>query len=98
MPFNVVKISPGFYVRTTGAEMVWQHTADNPVAVIEQLQRHGIKSKLLANLKAAEFGKLLLNLNNAINALADIPLQQQLLQRALSPIAGSGDAGIAGFM
>jgi 2-dehydropantoate 2-reductase len=83
VPFNVVKISPGFYARTTGAEMIWQQTEDVRIlAVLKQLQRQGIQSKQLVNIKAAEFGKLLLNLNNAINALSDIPLQQQLLQRS----------------
>lgn len=82
VPFNVVKISSGFYARTTGSDMVWQQTADWRIqAVLTQLQRQGIKSKQQDSMKAAEFGKLLLNLNNAINALADIPLQQQLLQR-----------------
>ena len=82
VPFNVVKISPGFYARTTGAQMIWQQTDDPRIqAVLKQLQHQGIQSKQLENIKAAEFGKLMLNLNNAINALSDLPLQQQLLQR-----------------
>lgn len=82
VPFNVVKIKPGFYARTTGAQMIWQQDADKSVlAVIAQLRRHGIESKQFEPVRAAEFGKLLLNLNNAINALSDIPLQKQLLQR-----------------
>lgn len=82
VPFNVVKIQPGFYARTTGAAMIWQQTEDPKIqAVLEQLNRQGIKSKQIENIKAAEFGKLMLNLNNAINALSDLPLQQQLLQR-----------------
>lgn len=82
VPFNVIKISPGFYARTTGANMIWQQTKDPRIlAVLAQLQRLQVCSKQLESVKAAEFGKLLLNLNNAINALTDIPLQQQLLQR-----------------
>lgn len=82
VPFNVVKIKPGFYARTTGAAMIWQQTEDPKIqAVLEQLNRQGIKARQLNNIKAAEFGKLMLNLNNAINALSDLPLQQQLLQR-----------------
>ncbi len=82
VPFNVVKIKPGFYARTTGAAMIWQQTEDPKIqAVLEQLNRQGIKSKQIENIKAAEFGKLMLNLNNAINALSDLLLQQQLLQR-----------------
>jgi 2-dehydropantoate 2-reductase len=33
------------------------------------------------NIAGVQWGKLLLNLNNAINALADLPLRQQLKQR-----------------
>ena len=62
--------------------MIWQRSDDARIhAVLKQLDQHGIKSKQLENVKAAEFGKLMLNLNNAINALSDLPLQQQLLQR-----------------
>lgn len=82
VPFNVVKVSPGFYARTTGSEMIWQQSKDPRIHnVLQQLHNQGIHSKQLTSIKAAEFGKLLLNLNNAINALSDIPLQQQLLQR-----------------
>ncbi len=82
VPFNVVKVSPGFYARTTGADMIWQQSEDKKLqALLQQLQHQGIGAKQLDNLKAAEFGKLLLNLNNAINALSDLPLQQQLLQK-----------------
>lgn len=82
VPFNVAKISPGFYVRTTGAEMIWQQSEDPRMQAVQvQLQHQGIRSKQLENVKAAEFGKLMLNLNNAINALSDLSLQQQLLQR-----------------
>lgn len=82
VPFNVVKISPGFYARTTGADMIWQQSDDPRIqAVLMQLSHQGIQSKQVDDIKAAEFGKLMLNLNNAINALSDLPLQQQLLQR-----------------
>jgi 2-dehydropantoate 2-reductase len=81
VPFNVVKISPGFYARTTGAQMIWQQTdAPEVLAVLQQLKQQGISSKRMTDIRAAEFGKLVLNLNNAINALSDLPLQQQLLQ------------------
>ena len=33
------------------------------------------------DMQAAEYGKLLLNLNNALNAISDLPLRQQLLHR-----------------
>ena len=35
-----------------------------------------------ANIEGVQWGKLMVNLNNALNALADIPLRRQLAQRA----------------
>jgi 2-dehydropantoate 2-reductase len=35
-----------------------------------------------ADIAGVQWGKLLLNLNNALNALADLPLRRQLAQRA----------------
>jgi 2-dehydropantoate 2-reductase len=34
------------------------------------------------NIEGVQWGKLLVNLNNALNALADLPLRRQLAQRA----------------
>src|SRR5260370_36826614 len=35
-----------------------------------------------ADIVGVQWGKLLVNLNNALNALADLPLRQQLAQRS----------------
>ena len=42
----------------------------------------GLKMRPTANIDGVQWGKLLVNLNNALNALADLPLRRQLAQRA----------------
>jgi 2-dehydropantoate 2-reductase len=42
----------------------------------------GLKLRPSPDIAAVQWGKLLVNLNNALNALADLPLRRQLAQRA----------------
>jgi 2-dehydropantoate 2-reductase len=41
-----------------------------------------LKMRATGNIAGVQWGKLLLNLNNAINALSDLPLRRQLAQRS----------------
>ena len=41
----------------------------------------GLATMLPADIRAVQWGKLLLNLNNPVNALSDLPLRQELLDR-----------------
>jgi 2-dehydropantoate 2-reductase len=79
VPFNVIAAGEGRYHRATSGDIVIEqdeaHTAD-------RLSVPGLKLRATADIAGVQWGKLLLNLNNALNALADIPLRQQLTQRA----------------
>jgi 2-dehydropantoate 2-reductase len=79
VPFNVIAPGEGRYHRATSGDIVIEqdeaHTAD-------RLSVPGLKLRATADIAGVQWGKLLLNLNNALNALADIPLRQQLTQRA----------------
>ncbi|KUM51575.1 2-dehydropantoate 2-reductase [Rheinheimera sp. EpRS3] len=80
VPFNVVKNRAGQFHRATAGNIVWQqsqHTAVNYViSVFNHLQ---LPVQTTTDITAAEYGKLLLNLNNALNAISNVPLKQQLL-------------------
>lgn len=41
----------------------------------------GLKTVLAADMRPVQWGKLLLNLNNPVNALSDLPLRSQLMDR-----------------
>lgn len=79
VPFNVIAAGEGRYHRATSGDIVIEqdeaHTAD-------RLSVPGLKLRAAADIAGVQWGKLLLNLNNALNALAGIPLRQQLAQRA----------------
>ncbi len=82
VPFNVVKQSAGQFQQSSGGALIWP--AAGP-AVLQYLAQvfllHGLAVQAETDMQAAEYGKLLLNLNNALNAISDLPLRQQLLQR-----------------
>ncbi|MBZ9610996.1 2-dehydropantoate 2-reductase [Rheinheimera maricola] len=82
VPFNVVKSSAGQFHRASAGAIVWQQNSYGVVNyIIQTLQQLKLPVQLCANITAAEYGKLLLNLNNALNAISGLPLLQQLLDR-----------------
>jgi 2-dehydropantoate 2-reductase len=58
--------------------MVEQDDAD----IAGQLSVPGLKIRATDNIAGVQWGKLLVNLNNALNALSGLPLRRQLAERA----------------
>ncbi len=82
VPFNVVKTAPGQFQQSSGGSLIWPVTSHAVVQYLAKLlQVEGLAVQAEADMLAAEYGKLLLNLNNALNAISDLPLRQQLLHR-----------------
>jgi 2-dehydropantoate 2-reductase len=79
VPFNVIARGPGQFHRATSGDIVIE-TDDAGTA--NRLSVPGLKMRPTNNIAGVQWGKLLVNLNNALNALADLPLRQQLAQRA----------------
>src|ERR1700722_4721468 len=79
VPFNVIAPGEGRFHRATSGDIVIEqdqaHTAD-------RLSVPGLTMRASDNIDGVQWGKLLVNLNNALNALAGVPLRQQLAQRA----------------
>lgn len=82
VPFNVVSPAPGQFLQSSSGSLLWP-AADS--AVVQYLQQvlysRGLDVQAVDEMKAAEYGKLLLNLNNALNAVSGVPLRAQLLNR-----------------
>jgi 2-dehydropantoate 2-reductase len=79
VPFNVVAPGEGrFHRATSGDIMVEQDDA----VTADQLSVPGLKLRATDNIDGVQWGKLLVNLNNALNALSALPLRRQLAQRA----------------
>jgi 2-dehydropantoate 2-reductase len=78
VPFNVISAGEGrFHRATSGDIVIEQDDADTA----EKLSVPGLNMRPTGNIDGVQWGKLLLNLNNALNALADLPLRRQLAQR-----------------
>lgn len=81
VPFNVVQLDDGRLHRgTVGELMVESHPEWSRWAAAFEAAH--LPLVLRDDFVAVQWGKLLLNLNNAINALAGIPLKAELSQRA----------------
>jgi 2-dehydropantoate 2-reductase len=78
VPFNVVW-NPGahFHCGTSGALIV-EDCGDVTREVLSALQSAGLEAKGSTNVQGILWGKLIFNLNNAINALAGVSLREEL--------------------
>jgi 2-dehydropantoate 2-reductase len=78
VPFNVIALGDGRFHRATSGDIVIAQDAALPA---ERLSVAGLTIRATDNIEGVQWGKLVLNLNNALNALADLPLRRQLAQR-----------------
>ncbi len=78
VPFNVVALGEGRFHRSTSGDIVIEQD-DNDTAA--QLSVPGLTMRATDNIAGVQWGKLVVNLNNALNALSDLPLRRQLEQR-----------------
>jgi len=78
VPFNVVALGDGRFHRSTSGDIV---IAQDDAGTAAGLSVPGLAISSTANIDGAQWGKLIVNLNNALNALSNIPLRQQLAQR-----------------
>lgn len=75
VPFNIVQLPDGRFHRGTGGQI----TIDGRQSGIRcELDVPGLPVVESADMDAVLWGKLLINLNNALNALSGLPLAQQL--------------------
>ena len=80
VPFNIAELAPGHYHRGTTGDLAAQE-APSLRALQSDFARAGLPLQLHADLSAVQWGKLLLNLNNPVNALSGLPLRAQLMDR-----------------
>jgi 2-dehydropantoate 2-reductase len=79
VPFNVVAPGAGRFHRATSGDIVVEQ---DEARTADRLSVPGLTMRASDNIDGVQWGKLLVNLNNALNALAGVPLRQQLAQRA----------------
>jgi len=80
VPFNVLQGQPGsFHQGSSGELMVASHASLAPFVPL--FAASGLPLTVRDDMPAVQAAKLLLNLNNAINALSSLPLRDELSQR-----------------
>ena len=81
VPFNVVTLPKGhLHCGTEGQLCAQSNSALNSLIPLFDLA--GLPLQMHQNFEQVQWGKLILNLNNAVNALSDLPLKQELSQHA----------------
>ncbi|MFB9266646.1 2-dehydropantoate 2-reductase [Bradyrhizobium erythrophlei] len=78
VPFNVVALGDGRFHRSTSGDIVIARDDEGAAAM---LSVPGLAMRATDNIDGVQWGKLIVNLNNALNALSNIPLRRQLAQR-----------------
>ena len=80
--FNVVRLddSPVRFHRGTEGEIIFEHHAVSK-KITASLNSCGVNSSTTSDIQPVSWGKLLLNLNNAINVISGQPLKSQLQTR-----------------
>ncbi|MFD7919340.1 2-dehydropantoate 2-reductase [Streptomyces sp. NPDC059740] len=81
VPYNVVTTAPAGRHRGTAGTLL---VADAPATrrLTEVLRAAGLAARTHPDMAAVQHAKLLMNLNNAVNALSGLPLREQLGDRA----------------
>jgi 2-dehydropantoate 2-reductase len=81
VPFNVVRRAAGAYHRASGGVL---RIDDDPAAapLLAACRAAALPIEPRRDMPAVQWAKLVMNLNNAINALSGIPLAAELAQRA----------------
>jgi len=80
VPFNVIQPAPHRVQQATSGRLAIQR-GDVGEAWAERFSAAGLPLDLHADMRSVQWGKLLLNLNNPLNALAGIPLLDELGDR-----------------
>ena len=78
VPYNVVNAGEGRFHRGVSGHIVIEAGPGAIAAALSTPQLETVESN---DIRAVQWGKLLINLNNALNALSDMPLRDEIMDR-----------------
>ncbi|WP_042381431.1 2-dehydropantoate 2-reductase [Streptacidiphilus melanogenes] len=81
VPYNVLQTEPGTFHQGTGGALMLDDAAPG-APLVAALAACGLRVEARGDMRAVQYAKLLMNLNNAINALSGVPLRAQLGDRS----------------
>ncbi len=79
VPFNVLSLGDGHFHRATSGDILLEHDDADTAKLLSQPE---LAFRAVDDIEGVQWGKLLVNLNNALNALSGLPLRDQLAQRS----------------
>ncbi|MCR6733318.1 MAG: 2-dehydropantoate 2-reductase [Afipia sp.] len=79
VPFNVVSMGDGHFHRATSGDILLEKDDANTA---KRLSQPELAFRAVDDISGVQWGKLLVNLNNALVALSGLPLREQLSQRS----------------
>ena len=80
VPYNVVMKTPSNVHRTTMGK-IYIEQSDVTTELVKKFNAAGLMATTSSDMRSVQWGKLLLNVNNPVNALSDLPLREELLSR-----------------
>lgn len=80
VPYNVIMTSATHVHRATMGRLQIEQSAIS-TELVSMLNTAGLSAKVADDIRTVQWSKLLLNMNNPVNALSDLPLRDQLLNR-----------------
>lgn len=86
VPYNVVWNEPAHFHNGTSGQLEFAPGAE---ALVAALQNAGLAAVIAPDILGVQWGKLVINLNNATNALSGLPLKQQLADRDLRRVTAA---------
>jgi 2-dehydropantoate 2-reductase len=81
VPFNVVWLGDAHVRRATGGGVIYLADTPRTRALSDAFSRAGVPVRLEADMVPVQWGKLLVNLNNPVNALSGLSLREELADR-----------------
>jgi 2-dehydropantoate 2-reductase len=80
--FNVVALGTGIFRQATSGELTIEKSSNaKAIELVRRFRRADLHAIESAKIQSLQWGKLLMNLNNAVSALSDRPTVELLLQR-----------------
>ena len=84
-PFNVLQKDNAVFHKGTEGHFIFEQFSQAD-EIQQKLAKNGFDCEISADIKPVVFGKLLLNINNALNAIADVPIKEELQDRRLRKV------------
>ena len=80
VPYNVV-MKTASHVHRTSMGKIYMEQSEITTELVVKFNAAGLLATTSNDMRAVQWGKLLLNVNNPVNALSDLPLREQLFNR-----------------